>query len=110
MNSYEQNLVSVAATADTAIAVHRRDSGEEQVPFWDTFTAEVIGYITRDDEDVLECAFPEGPDEDITADDVREGIYERIEDDIRCALPAGYELAYDRDRELFIRTVKKEDK
>lgn len=92
--AYDLELIAVAAHADTLI------SYRERVNFGDSFTSEMFDAITRDDDDVIECAFPDATDdelEEIDAETIREGIIERILDDIICSLPEGLALVWTED-------------
>ena len=62
-----------------------------------SFTSQILTALTEDDDELRDRAFPdwEADDEEIDADTIRDGILERIRDDILCELPSGYDVGCD---------------
>lgn len=97
---YELGLVAFAAHADL---LTQRHQPAENRAWQDSFTAQIITALTETDDELRGRVFPEGFDPagfdpaDIDADSIREGIIERICDDVLCDLSPTYEIGEDPD-------------
>ena len=81
--------------------------------FDESLSAELHEILVRDVDDILECASPDGPededwpeDEEDTAECLREGSIENWLDSLICELDKNEVLDYDSDGLPFIRWVK----
>lgn len=91
---YQSGLIRLAAAADNLTVTKQGDS----VKWADSFTHETLHVLTGGDASILEWGGIELTDEEegaAMADTVREGIIERIVDDVACALPDGSTVEWD---------------
>ena len=87
-------LIELASRVDTLL------DKECDRKWADSFTSQIIDALTIDDEELIDCAFPEGyegdeDDEEDTEPDVdylREMRVDNIIDDMICELPDGYTI------------------
>ena len=98
-DSYETALIAYAACVDEVLSNHRGTDTIDTPLLWaDSFTARMVTALTEDDEELRgrACTDWDPDDEDAPdADTIREGIIERITDDILCEMPEGYQAGYD---------------
>ncbi len=97
-DEHTERLIEIAVMVD----------GFNNPRFADSLTAELFEILGRSAEDILECAYPEGPDgdyypedEDDAAEYIRESTLERWLDDAVSVLPDGYEIVVDADDSYF---------
>lgn len=90
-DSYATGLIAYAAQVDELLSLHRGTDTIDKPLLWaGSFTSQILTALTEDDDELRDRAFPdwEADDEEIDADTIRDGILERIRDDIVCELPA----------------------
>jgi hypothetical protein len=101
MDTYHTGLIAYAAQVDELLSTHRGVDTIDAPLLWaDCFTSQIVTALTDDDEELRDRAYPDwDPDveDEPDVETIRDGILERIGDDILCELPAGYEVGCDPD-------------
>lgn len=87
---YTAGLLAFGAAADDVVPYQQ----------WaDSFTREIVHALTDDDDTLREALrggeLPDDADDDDDDQPDREGLIERIVDDVICALPDGYAVGVD---------------
>ena len=96
---YETGLIAYAGQVDELLSQHRGTDAIDKPLLWaDSFTSQILTALTEDDDELRDRAHPDwDPDDEDEpdAETIRDGILERIRDDIVCELPAGYDVHCD---------------